>query len=86
MSNLERHRNLEQRHRLGPVVSSMLCSYSQSQSTNCHSEASRALEHINYPNGKVAHKLRFIAVHLHKASKGKVSEVSHTGTVVQGSD
>ena len=45
--------------------------------TNYGSEASLAIDHVKYFHGKVAHKLRFIAIHLHKAGKKKASKVSH---------
>ena len=45
--------------------------------TNYGSEASLAIDSVKYFHGKVAHKLRFIAIHLHKAGKEKASKVSH---------
>ncbi|KAL8782416.1 MAG: hypothetical protein Q9195_009646 [Heterodermia aff. obscurata] len=39
-----------------------------------YAEASLAIDHVKYFHGKVAHKLRFIAIHLHKAGKEKASK------------
>ena len=47
------------------------------QLTDYGSEASLAIDHIEYFHGRVVHRLRFIAIHLHKAGKGKPSKVSH---------
>lgn len=43
----------------------------------CSLGASAEIERILNPNGKVASKLRFIAVVLYKADKAKAAEIKH---------